>query len=51
MCEQEIQFGTHLFLLPVGNAAEAYVLPTARTRTEVLGARETTAAEAGHLHQ
>jgi hypothetical protein len=51
MGEQQIQFGTHLLRLRVGNAAEAYVPPTARTRTEVPRARETTAAEAGHVHQ
>jgi hypothetical protein len=51
MSEQQIQFGTHLLLLRVGNAAEAYVLAAARTRTEVPRARETTAAEADHVHQ
>ena len=51
MVEQQTQFGTHLLLLRVGNAAEAYVLPAARARTELAGARETTAAEAGHVHQ
>jgi hypothetical protein len=49
--EQQIQFGTHLLLLRVGNAAEAYVLAAERTRTEVPRARETTAAEAGDVHQ
>ena len=39
-------------LLPVGNAAEAYVLAAARTRTKVPRASaKTTAAEAGHVHQ
>src|SRR4051812_23152686 len=49
--EQQIQFGTHLLLVRVGNAAEADVLAAARTRTEVPRARETTAAEARHVHQ
>lgn len=51
MGEQQIQFGTHLPFLRAGNAAEAYVLAAARTRTEVPRARESTAAEAGHVHQ
>jgi hypothetical protein len=51
MGEQSIQFDTHLLLVRVGNAAEAYVLAAARTRTEVPRAEETTAAEAGHVHQ
>jgi hypothetical protein len=51
MGEQQIQFGTHLLLLRVGNAAEAHVLAAARTRAEVPRARETTAAEAGNVHQ
>jgi hypothetical protein len=51
MGEQQIHFGTHLLLLRVGNAAEAYALAAARTRTEVARARETTAAEAGNVHQ
>src|SRR4051794_19851323 len=51
MGEQQIQFGTHLLLLRVRSAAEAYVLAAARTRTEVPRARETTAAEARHVHQ
>jgi hypothetical protein len=49
MGEQQIQFGTHLLLLGVGNAAEAYVLAAPRTRTEER-ARETAAAEAGNVH-
>jgi hypothetical protein len=51
MGEQQIQFGTHLLLLGVGNAAEADVLAAAPTRTEVPRARETAAAEAGNVHQ
>jgi hypothetical protein len=51
MGEQQIQFGTHLLLLRVGNAAAGYVLAAARTGTEVPRARETTAAEAGNVHQ
>jgi hypothetical protein len=51
MGEQEIQFGPHPLLLRVGNAAEDYVLAAVRTPTEVPRARETTAAEAGHVHQ
>jgi hypothetical protein len=51
MGEQQVQFGTHVLLLRVGDAEEAYVLAAARTRTEVTRARETTAAEAGDVHQ
>ena len=51
MGEEQIQFGPHLLLLRVGNAAEADALPAARTRTEVPRAREVTAAEAGNVHQ
>jgi hypothetical protein len=51
MGEQQMQFGTHLLLLRVGNAADAYALAAAPTRTEVPRARETTLAEAGNVHQ
>ena len=51
MCEQQIQFGTHLLILRVGNAAEAYVLAAAPTRTEIPRTRETPTAEAGNVHQ
>ena len=33
--QQQIEFGTHLALLRVGNAAESYVLPAVRTRADV----------------
>jgi hypothetical protein len=36
--QQQGQFGTHLLLLRVGNAAESYVLAAVRTRTDVMRA-------------
>ena len=51
MGEQQIQLGAHLPLLRLGNAADAYVLTAAGTRTEGPRARETTTAEAGDVHQ
>jgi hypothetical protein len=49
--EEQIQLRTHPLLLRVGDAAVAHVLAAARTRAEVPRARETTAAEAGDVHQ
>jgi hypothetical protein len=49
--QQQIEFGTHLALLRVGNAAESYVLAAVRTRTDVTRAGETTAAKAGNVHK